>query len=115
MPPFRPEEADDTTEVPDLNVDSIVTAFRPPSGTVSWSDWLQNLTSSVVKASNNHHIRASAPVSEAYPPLQRQLINYATYTDWIDLPKEARSEICDHLSEALSMQATLEVHDMVLQ
>lgn len=111
----RPEEADDTTEVPDLNVRNIIAAFEPPAPGVAWTAWLENLTTSVVKTSNNHHVRASAPISEAYPPLQRQLINYATYTDWIDLPEEARISICQHLSETLAMQATPEVHDMVLQ
>lgn len=101
--------------MPDLNVPLIVAAFKPPADPLGWSVWLENLVTSVVKTCNNHHVRAAAPISEAYPPLQRQLINYATYTDWIDLDSQAREDICGHICETLASTATLEVHDMMLQ
>jgi hypothetical protein len=112
---YRSEDGGDITEVPGLNVFNIVAAFKPPDDEQDWTIWLQNLTTSVIKTSNNHHVRASAPVAEAYLPLQKKLLNYATYTDWIDLPEAARSEICEHICSILRLEATLEVHDMVLQ
>lgn len=101
--------------MPTLNVAGLVQAFAPIDSSGDWAEWLSNLTTVVIKSSNNHFIRMSAPVSEAYTPLQRKLLNYGTYTNWLGLPDDARSEVCDHICVLLALDASLEVHDVLLQ
>lgn len=98
-----------------LDSAAIVSALNAPFEDKEWPEWVNKLCDKMTKATNNHHIRATAAVAEAYPPLQRKLLNYALYSAWVDLTKEQKEDVCDNLHNLLSIDATPEAHDTILQ
>ena len=101
--------------MPALAAGAIVSAFGAPQDDGDWHHWLDALCVGLAGATTNHHIRSSVAVAKNYPMLQRKLLNYATYTAWIDLSEEEKNDVCDNIHNVLSLEATPEVHDALLQ
>lgn len=79
-----------------------------------WLEWLQRLSSSLLKESQSPALRSCRSVAQHYPHLLRDLFNAAFVSCWTELTDNMKKELAASLQQALMVPDLPEVTQTIL-